>query len=79
MATSYFQALGNAASSLAITVLRNVALFVPGVVLLNYIWQLDGVILTQLIVESIVTVICLNLYAVSSPERNWKKQKDMLQ
>lgn len=79
MATSYFQAIGNAASSLAITVLRNVALFVPGVVLLNYIWQLDGVILTQLIVESIVTVICLILYAVSSPERNWKKQKDVLQ
>ena len=67
MATSYFQALGKAASSLAITILRNVALFIPGVIVMNYFWQLDGVILTQLVVEAVLTLICLIMYAVSSP------------
>ncbi len=72
MATSYFQALGKAAYSLTITVLRNVALFIPGVIILNYFWQLDGVILTQLVVEGILTVVCLVMYALSSPERIMK-------
>lgn len=62
MVTSYFQALGKAMRSLTITVLRNIVLFIPGVILLNYVWQLDGVILTQLVVECILTVICLVLY-----------------
>lgn len=69
MATSYFQALGKAAYSLTITVLRNVALFIPGVIILNYFWQLDGVILTQLVVECVLTVVCLVMYAFSSPGR----------
>lgn len=69
MATSYFQALGKAASSLAITVLRNVALFIPGVIIMNYFWQLDGVILTQLVVEAALTVICLIMYVMASPRR----------
>ena len=69
MATSYFQALGKAAYSLTITVLRNVALFIPGVIILNYLWQLDGVILTQLVVECVLTVVCLAMYAFSSPGR----------
>ena len=50
MVTSYFQALGKAGGSLAVTVLRNVVLFIPGVIVLNYFWKLNGVILTQLIV-----------------------------
>ncbi len=33
MMTSYFQALGKAVKSLVITVLRNAALFIPGVVI----------------------------------------------
>lgn len=58
---------------LTITVLRNVALFIPGVIILNYFWQLDGVILTQLVVEGILlTVVCLVMYALSSPERIMK-------
>lgn len=36
MVTSYFQALGKALCSLIITVLRNVALFIPAVVVLNH-------------------------------------------
>lgn len=69
MVTSYFQALGKAASSLAVTVLRNIVLFIPGVILLNYFWQLNGVILTQLIVEIIVAVICFAMYMISSPKK----------
>ncbi len=62
MATSYFQALGKAVSSLSITVLRNAALFIPGVILLNYFWKLNGVIATQPVVEAVLTVICLFMY-----------------
>ncbi len=68
MVTSYFQALGKAAGSLGITLLRNVVLFIPGVMVLNYFWKLNGVILTQLLVEGILTVICLIMYRISAPK-----------
>ncbi len=42
MITSYFQALGKAIKSLIITVLRNAALFIPGVIILNHFWKLNG-------------------------------------
>lgn len=67
MVTSYFQALGKAVSSLTITLLRNVILFIPGVIILNTLFQLNGVILTQLTVECFLTVICMTMYSVSSP------------
>ena len=63
MVTSYFQALGKAIHSLTITVLRNAVLFIPSVILLNYCWGLAGVIAAQPVVEGILTVICLALYA----------------
>lgn len=69
MVTSYFQALGKAASSLAVTLLRNVFLFIPGVVILNTLFQLNGVILTQLVVECLLTVICIIMYWASSPKK----------
>ena len=53
MITSYFQALGEAMKSLTITVLRNAVLFIPGVVVLNYFWKLNGVIAAQPVVENI--------------------------
>ncbi len=62
MMTSYFQALGKAVKSLTITVLRNAALFIPGVIILNYFWKLNGVIATQPIVETILMVICILMY-----------------
>lgn len=62
MVTSYFQALGKALRSLTITILRNVVLFVPAVVVLNHYWQLSGVIAAQPLVEAILTVICIILY-----------------
>ena len=60
--TSYFQALGKAIKSLTITVLRNAVLFIPGVILLNYIWKLNGVIAAQPVVEIILAVICIAMY-----------------
>lgn len=62
MITSYFQALGKAVKSLVITLLRNAALFIPGVMLLNHFWKLNGVIAAQPVVETILTVICLFMY-----------------
>ncbi|MCI8565905.1 MAG: hypothetical protein HFI39_06240 [Lachnospiraceae bacterium] len=62
MITGYFQALGKAVKSLTITVLRNAVLFIPGVILLNRFWQLEGVIAAQPVVETIITIICLFMY-----------------
>ena len=69
MVTAYFQALGKALNSLIITILRNVILFIPGVAVLNYFFKLNGVILAQLIVEIILTVICLIMYMGSQPKK----------
>lgn len=49
--TSYFQALGKAVNSMIITMLRNVVLFIPGVMLMDALWNLPGVIATQPVVE----------------------------
>ncbi len=62
MMTSYFQALGKAIKSLTITVLRNAALFIPGVILLNYFWGLNGVIAAQPVVEAVLTIVCIVMY-----------------
>ncbi len=62
MVTSYFQALGKAAPSLAITVMHNAVLFIPAVILFNSLWGLDGVIAAQPVVEAILTAVCLALY-----------------
>ena len=37
-------------------------LFIPGVILLNHFWKLDGVIAAQPVVETVLTVICLIMY-----------------
>lgn len=60
--TSYFQALGKAIKSLTITVLRNTVLFIPGVILLNYIWKLNGVIAAQPVVEAVLMLICIAMF-----------------
>lgn len=62
MTTSYFQALGKAIKSLTITTLRNAALFIPGVMILNHFWKLNGVIAAQPVVETILTIICIFMY-----------------
>ena len=73
MVTAYFQALGKALNSLIITILRNVILFIPGVAALNYFFKLNGVILTQLIVEIVLTVICLIMYMSNQPKKVLKE------
>ncbi len=62
MMTSYFQALGKAVKSLTITLLRNAVLFIPGVIMLNDVWQLQGVIAAQPVVEAVLTLICIIMY-----------------
>lgn len=62
MMTSYFQALGKAVKSLTITVLRNAVLFIPGVILLNALWKLNGVIAAQPAVEAVLTILCILMY-----------------
>lgn len=62
MMTSYFQALGKAVKSLAITLLRNAVLFIPCVIFLNHFWNLNGVIAAQPVVETLLTGICTLMY-----------------
>lgn len=62
MMTSYFQALGKAVKSLVITLLRNAVLFIPGVIVLNALWQLNGVIAAQPVVETVLALICMVMY-----------------
>lgn len=66
MVTSYFQALGAAIKSLLITIMRNAILFIPAVIILNYLWKLNGVIAAQLVVETVLAVICIGMYAKDS-------------
>lgn len=61
--TSYFQALGAAVKSLLITIMRNIILFIPTVIVLNSLCQLDGVIAAQPIVEIFLAIICIAMYA----------------
>ncbi|MCI9454539.1 MAG: hypothetical protein HFG83_12055 [Dorea sp.] len=42
--------------------LRNAALFIPGVILLSYFWGLNGVIAAQPVVEAVLTIICIVMY-----------------
>lgn len=60
--TSYFQALGKAFQSLIITLLRNAVFFIPGVIILNYFWKLNGVIAAQPVVETLLVFLCLFMY-----------------
>lgn len=63
MVTSYFQALGVAVKSLMITMMRNIVLFIPVVILLNSLWKLNGVIAAQPVVETILAIVCIVMYA----------------
>ncbi len=64
MMTSYFQALGKAVKSLTITLLRNAVLFIPGVMILNHFWKLNGVIAAQPVVETALAIICILMYVI---------------
>lgn len=68
--TSYFQALGKAVNSMIITMLRNVVLFIPGVMLMDALWNLPGVIATQPVVEFIVMLVSIILYFLNQKGEN---------
>ncbi len=70
MITSYFQALGAAVKSLVITIMRNVILFIPAVIILNSLFQLGGVIAAQPIVETVLSIVCIIMYAKDSRDKN---------
>jgi putative MATE family efflux protein len=74
MVTAYFQALGKAKSSLIITMLRNVILFIPGVLILNALFGINGAIAAQPVVEILLTGICLLMMNYSQK----KEEKLML-
>ena len=63
MVTGYFQALGAAVKSLLVTVMRNIVLFIPAVIILNHLWQLSGVIAAQPVVETVLAIVCIVMYA----------------
>lgn len=63
--TAYYQALGKAMNSLIITMLRNIILFIPCVILLNAFVGLNGVIAAQPFVETMLAIICFEMYMVS--------------
>ena len=52
--------------SLLITIMRNVLLFIPAVMILNSLWQLNGVIAAQPIVETVLAIICIVMYIKDS-------------
>lgn len=66
MITSYFQALGLAIKSLLITIMRNIILFIPAVMFLNKLWQLNGIIAAQPVVETVLAIICIVMYIKNS-------------
>ena len=55
-----------AIKSLLITIMRNVILFIPAVTILNAVWQLEGVIAAQPIVETFLAIICIVMYVKDS-------------
>lgn len=66
MVPAYYQAVGKAFHSLALTICRNVFLLIPIVMLFNNLFALDGVIAAQPVVETIVAIICLVMYEIEA-------------
>ena len=63
--TAYYQALGRAVNSLLITMLRNIILFIPCVILLNAVFGLNAAIAAQPVIETILAAVCLIMYTLS--------------
>ena len=41
----------------------NIILFIPAVIILNGLWRLNGVIAAQPVVETVLAIICIAMYA----------------
>lgn len=44
----------------------SIILFIPGVMILNSLWQLNGVIAAQPVVETVLAIICIAMYTKDS-------------
>ncbi len=77
MITIYFQALGAPVKSLLITIMRNVVLFIPAVIILNNLWQLSGIIAAQPIAETILAIICIAMYAKDSNDKKMLRKQTL--
>ena len=62
MISNYFTAIGSNKKSLLIYIIRNTILYIPVVIILNSIYQLNGILFTQPVVEVILMIICLVMY-----------------
>jgi len=72
--TSYYQASGKAIPSLVLTVLKNVILFMPAVILFNRFWNLNGVIAAAPAVDYLTAVIGLCMYRRSNANAAVQKE-----
>ena len=61
-------------NSLLITMMRNVILFIPCVILLNAVFGLNGTISAQPVVETLLAVLCAVMYLKSSRKNRLTKQ-----
>ena len=76
--TAYYQALGKAMNSLVITMLRNITLFIPGVIILNALFGLNGAIASQPVVETALAMICLGMYLISRRNTCFSESRNVL-
>ena len=76
MVTSYYQALGKAMNSLLITMMRNVILFIPCVILMNAVFGLNGTISAQPIVGTLLAAICMIMYLRDCLRNNYDRGMD---
>ena len=47
---------------MVITLMRNLILFIPGVIILNKLFGLEGAIAAQPVVEGILSLVCIVMY-----------------
>ena len=64
------QTSNKAANSLAITLMRNLILFIPGFIILNKFFGLDGAIAAQPVVEVVLAVVCVVMYLAGVKEKS---------
>ena len=76
--TAYYQALGKAMNSLVITMLRNIILFIPEVIILNALFGLNGAIASQPVVETALAMICLGMYLISRRNTCFSESRNVL-
>lgn len=64
--TAYYQAIGKAIQCLAITLLKNIVIFLPLVIIFNNLFGLSGTLASQPITEVFTMIVCLILYKLNT-------------